>query len=228
MKLMRDPLRLLTATIIVGSLAVGSAGQLLVAQPAPTPTPVVAPTPATPEVVAPVIAPPVVAPIVAEKAKPTMGLTQREIAQRAAQYTSEMQKMLRRILQLQAQARKDKDVIKLNCVNDRLVVAKQLLNLADIATIALTEATEAKDVAEQEHQLGQLQISHEKVAGQRDDAETCLGEEIVFVGPNAVSITGLKSDNNPTDDDDLTVDNSSSTDHTRLEQTVYASPFAPL
>ena len=157
-----------------------------------------------------------------------MGLSAKEISKQAAQYSSEMQKMLRRILQLQAQARKDKDVIKLNCVNDRLVVAKQLLNLADIATIALTEATAAEDIAEQEHQLGQLQISHEKVAGQRDDAETCLGEEIVFVGPNAVSVTGLNSDNNPTDDDDLIADNSGDTDHTRLEGTVYASPFAPL
>lgn len=227
MKPLRDPLRILTATIIMGSLAVGGAGQLLVAQPAPTPPPVVDPVAATPDVVAPEVAP-VATPIVAEKAKPTLGLSQREIAKQAARYTSDMQIMLRRILQLQAQARRDKDVIKLNCVNDRLVVAKQLLNLADIATIALTEASAAEDLAEQEHQLGQLQISHEKVAGQRDDAETCLGEEIVFVGPNAVSVTGLKSDNNPTDDDDLTVDNTGDTEHTRLEGTVYASPFAPL
>lgn len=153
----------------------------------------------------------------------------KEISKRADEYTGQMEAMLERMLQLQAQARKDKDIVKLGCVNETLVTAKQLILLGDTASIALTAAVSANDAAEQEHQLDQLKIAKERVSGEKDAAEACLGDEIVFVGSNAVTVAGLGVDDNPTDDTDLASDNNiNSSDFTSVEPVVYASPIAPL
>jgi len=130
-------------------------------------------------------------------------LSPREMASETDRLLKEMESMHVRVLQLQTAARKDKDVIKLNCVNEKLLAVKQLLNIGDAAQTDLTEAIAGGDRAGQVHNYGQVKLAHERVVAERDEAEACIGEEIIFIGATKVDVTGPDVPDDPTDDPDV-------------------------
>jgi hypothetical protein len=126
-----------------------------------------------------------------------------------------------RVLELQGAARKAKDVIKLNCVNEELLAVKQLLNIAEAAETDLTEAIAGGDTAEQLHQYTQIKLSHERSSASRDTAEGCIGEEVIFIGPTEVKVTGPDITDDPTDDEDDPFAQGS----VEIEHSQFASPW---
>jgi hypothetical protein len=127
-------------------------------------------------------------------------LSPREMATETKRLLGEMEGYHIRVLALQAAARKAKDVIKLNCVNEKLLAVKQLLNIADKAQNDLTEAIASSDRDAQVHQYSQVKLSHERSISERDEAEGCIGEEIVFIGPTQVDVAGPAMPDDPTAD----------------------------
>lgn len=127
-------------------------------------------------------------------------LSPREMAEATKKSITEMEGFHVRVLQLQAAARKAKDVIKLNCVNEKLLAVKQLLNIAESAENDLTEAIAGGDRDAQIHQYSQVKLAHERATAERDEAEGCIGEEIIFVGPTKVDVDGPAMPDDPTDD----------------------------
>jgi hypothetical protein len=144
-------------------------------------------------------------------------LSPQEMRARAEQHIGEMQQVLTRVVELQTAARKQKDVIKLNCVNDKLLQIKQLLNIADTARTNMTEAIAQSDDPGRYHQYGQITIAKEKVLALRDEAEGCIGEELVFLGPTEVDVDAPTMPDDPTDDP-MNPDFG-------IEQPGYASPY---
>jgi hypothetical protein len=151
-------------------------------------------------------------------------ISPREIRTETERLLTEMEGVHVRILQLQDSARKAKDVIKLNCVNDKLLAIKQLLNIADSARTDLTESIATGDRAAQLHEYSQIKLAHERAVAERDDAEGCIGEEIVFIGPTEINVTGPRIVDDPTDDGDDPFGPfpDGSID---FERAAYASPF---
>lgn len=170
--------RKLLVVLAIAALGIGT----IYAQPSP-PTP---PEPKTPDVTVP--------------GETRASLSPREMQTETKRLTAEMEGFHVRVLQLQAAARKAKDVIKLNCVNEKLLAVKQLLNIADVAENDLTEAISSGDRDAQVHQYSQVKLAHERATAERDEAEGCIGEEIVFVGPTAVEVDGPPMPDDPTDD----------------------------
>ena len=127
-------------------------------------------------------------------------LSPAQMASETKRLLGEMEKMHVRVLELQGAARKAKDVIKLNCVNEKLLAVKQLLNIGDAAQNDLTEAIAGGDRAAAAHHYGQVKLAHERTTAERDDAEGCIGEEIVFVGPTKVDVKGPVIADDPTKD----------------------------
>jgi len=148
-------------------------------------------------------------------------LSAREMATEATRLIAEQESHHARVLELQGAARKAKDVIKLNCVNEKLLAVKQLLNIAESAQTDLTEAIAGGDRAQQIHDYGQVKLAHERSTAERDDAEGCIGEEIIFIGPTKVDVTGPTMPDDPTDDEDDPFTGTS----VELERPAYASPF---
>lgn len=171
--------RKLLAALTIGVLGIGT----LYAQPQP-------PAPTPPEKKPDVTAP-------GEK---KADLSPREMATETKKLLGEMEGFHVRVLALQSSARKAKDVIKLNCVNEKLLAVKQLLNIADKAQTDLTEAIAASDRDAQVHQYSQVKIAHERAVAERDEAEGCIGEEIVFIGPSQVDVDGPAMPDDPTQD----------------------------
>src|SRR5690242_2484934 len=58
-------------------------------------------------------------------------LSPQETQAQAKDYYKKMQETQRRVMQLQAKAKKDKDMVKLNCVNDKLTQLKGHMTVTD-------------------------------------------------------------------------------------------------
>ncbi|HEY4240968.1 MAG TPA: hypothetical protein VGM88_14190 [Kofleriaceae bacterium] len=89
------------------------------------------------------------------------------------------------ILHLREQARKEKDVIKLNCVNDKLVQVKPAMNIADSAVAELSGGADAAG------SFREVAQASENVRRLREESDQCVGESLTstetstsFTGPD--------------------------------------------
>jgi hypothetical protein len=102
---------------------------------------------------------------------PVAAVGQTDFAARAAEIRQQIQKDARHVLYLQAEARKQKDVIKLNCVNDKLILIKAEENIADSVSAQLESSIDDRSAV-----LSELQRAGESVRVLRQEAAACLGE----------------------------------------------------
>jgi hypothetical protein len=93
----------------------------------------------------------------------------------AAASIARMKAALKQVLGRAEQARNEKDVVKLNCVNEKLTQIKSLIRVAEQADIALHESIATKDnggAAE----FSKIAIARTKIDGLRADSEQCVGQ----------------------------------------------------
>ena len=142
-----------------------------------------------------------------------------EMSSRAGSLVGEMESIQSRLTQLQVQARESRDIIKLNCVNDKLLQVKQLLNIADSARTSLSEAIAGRNDGDRYHQFTVITVSSEKARALRDEAEACIGEELVFAGRASIDVDAPDIPDDPTRTDPFAL---ASFD---IERPTYATPF---
>lgn len=106
----------------------------------------------------------------------------------ARQYQQSMTQVLQRVQVLQETARKQKDIIKLNCVSDKLVQAKVNASIADQAMTALQENIAKADEGGRTHEFTRLTIINQKVLVLGAEAENCIGEDLTFVGATRIDV----------------------------------------
>jgi hypothetical protein len=117
----------------------------------------------------------------------------------------------RHIQHLQQVARQAKDVIKLNCVNDKLVQVKPMLNLLDEQALDVEVAGEGERGVVVERITGAAEGIHRL----REEADQCIGEPVTIGSESSNSFSG------PTVPDDPTKGFAGKT----IEPPGYASPF---
>lgn len=115
-------------------------------------------------------------------------LSAQETLTQAKTYVGRMQEVLQHIVKLQEVAKKQKDIIKLNCVNDKLLQVRGHLAVADKAMSALNEAIARSDDAGRNHEYSRISILHQKATVIDTEANNCVGEEISVVGPPRVDV----------------------------------------
>jgi hypothetical protein len=118
--------------------------------------------------------------------KKTANISASEMIDTGKGYIDDLQAALSRIVQLQEVAKKAGDVIKLNCVNDKLLQIKELLNIAEGALTNITEAIARNDEDERYHQFSRLTIAHQKGEQVKQEGENCIGEDLVYVGDTEI------------------------------------------
>jgi len=153
--------RLVPAMILLGTVTA-------IAQPDTTPAP--APTASAPT-----------APASAQ-------LSLSEMRVRSESILAQIQEDYRYVLTLRERIRKKKDVIKLDCVNDRLVQLKAQMNIADKANQSLQPALE-KDTTVARDLFGQLESTGASVKELREHANQCVGEPELFKQEAGLEIT---------------------------------------
>jgi hypothetical protein len=98
-----------------------------------------------------------------------------EKLKRAAEAITSMRASLRQVTSRVEDARNEKDVVKLNCVNEKLAQIKGLLKVAEQSDTALKEAvTNADPVANAE--FAKIGIARTKIDGLSNEAQQCIGQ----------------------------------------------------
>ena len=92
----------------------------------------------------------------------------------------------------------DKNIIRLNCVNEKLSAIKGFLKLAETARVSLEAAIAKGDEEEQKHQAKLVYLAWGKVKSEGDEMEGCFGENVQYSGPTNLSIDvdeNIRTDN---------------------------------
>jgi hypothetical protein len=117
----------------------------------------------------------------------------------------------RHIQHMQAIARREKDIIKLNCVNDKLVQVKPQLNMADSAAAEIA----SWHPGERMLALETMNQAAESIRRLREEADQCIGEPVTSGGDSSNSYTGPGATDDPT----------KGYGHHPIEPPGYASPY---
>ena len=118
----------------------------------------------------------------AKAAKPmTLKLSLPEMVERAATFELQIKGDLRHVLHLQTKARQEKDVIKLNCINDKLVQLKAQVNIFDAEHASLKgELESAGPLDDKQTVFAGLTSTREAIKSLRVEADVCVGEPELF------------------------------------------------
>jgi hypothetical protein len=117
----------------------------------------------------------------------------------------------RHVQHLQQIARREKDLIKLNCVNDKLIELKAQMNVADRSH---GELQGGLDPSDQRQALTNMSVAGDEVKRLREAADQCIGEKLLIT-ESSNEYTHPDIGTNPTDNPFPG----------ELEPPAYASPF---
>jgi hypothetical protein len=115
-------------------------------------------------------------------------LTPEEMVNQSKEYAKNMNDVLKRIQVLQDQAKREKDIIRLNCVTDKVVQVRVNISIAEQSMASLQEAVTRADEGERTHEFTRLTIVNQKVLVLGAEAENCIGEDLSFVGATRVDV----------------------------------------
>jgi len=96
--------------------------------------------------------------------------------ERSTQALSVMRDVLRQVIGKVEEARRTKDVVKLNCANEKLTQIKGLLRISEQADVSLQESLTRREVSTSEHEYTKVMIARQKVGQLRSEAEECIGQ----------------------------------------------------
>jgi hypothetical protein len=115
-------------------------------------------------------------------------LSNEEKKKRTEQMLTEMRSALQRATDILGEARGAKDVVQLNCVNDKLAQIKGLLKIGEQSSVRMYEAIAeaADDVVN--HEFTKLAVAHQKTLILRSEADQCVGETTIYTGDTEVEV----------------------------------------
>jgi hypothetical protein len=90
--------------------------------------------------------------------------------------------------QLQS-ARKDRDVVRVLCLNDKLNQVDVALRSARDRVAALGAAVDRKDTDRSRHEFTVLEVLNDRVRTLVNESSQCIGEETGFIGEAEVSVS---------------------------------------
>jgi hypothetical protein len=157
-------------------------------------------------------------PPAAASTAPTPVLSVADMVARSAAIQAQLEDDTQHVEHLKDVARKQKDVIKLNCVNDRLVQIKAQRNIADETNTQLQVAL-GKSSDDRQQLFVSLNGVGENVKHLREQAAACIGEPELFKQESGVEVHHPEIPDDPTG----TVDPPFSAPD--VEPPGYASPF---
>jgi len=123
-----------------------------------------------------------------------MILSLADLQVRAHQLHEQTRADARHVQHLQQIARKEKDIIKLNCVNDKLVQLKPEMNIADAGQAQLEGSRDSERMAIFEG----ISQAAETIRRLREEADQCIGEPISQGSESSNSFTGPQVPDDPT------------------------------
>jgi len=100
----------------------------------------------------------------------------KEKLNRARADVERMRGLLKEVLQRLEEARREKDVVKLNCVNEKLTQMKGLVRVAEQSEVGLQEALAKGEEENARHEYAKVDLASQRAQQLRADAEQCIGQ----------------------------------------------------
>jgi len=117
-------------------------------------------------------------------------MSAREKQEFANQAVQGLEATTNRVLRLIEDAQKKKDVVLLNCLNDKLGALRGLLKVAGDSRLNLAEATARENLDLQEHNFRKLFIAKQQALTVTSEADACVGQVgIVTAGQTRVVVS---------------------------------------
>jgi hypothetical protein len=107
---------------------------------------------------------------------------------RSAQQLARMRTILTEVLEHLAEAREERDVVKLNCVNEKLTAIKGLLKISEQADVAMQEALARRNSEIAHHEFEKVAVAGTKCEQLFSESEACVGELAVYSGETEVEL----------------------------------------
>lgn len=107
---------------------------------------------------------------------------------RAEKMLGEMRDALRRVTEILGEARTSKDIVQLNCVNEKLTQVKGLLRISEDASVKMYDAVASATQDVINHEFTKISVAHQKTVILRAEAEQCVGELSVYTGETEVTV----------------------------------------
>lgn len=116
----------------------------------------------------------------------------------------------------------EQDLIKLNCINEKLAAMKGFIKVSEQSYVNLTEAVSRSDIEAEVHHYTLIAIANQKVQDLGDEALTCVGETQVFAGDTEVD---RREDPDIADIDLVTIDDDFFDDDFATDRLPELTPF---
>ena len=115
-------------------------------------------------------------------------LSGQDMIRQGREYRANMDKVVAELQAMVEQARKQKDIIRLNCVMDKLAQVKVAMNIGDEAMQKLQEAASRNDDGAALHEYTRMTIVNQKVQVLQNEGQTCVGAELNYIGATRVEV----------------------------------------
>jgi hypothetical protein len=115
-------------------------------------------------------------------------ISDKEELSRASADLDRMRGWLKEVLQRLEEARKEKDIVKLNCVNEKLTQLKGLVRVAEQSEVALQEDIAKGDDGNARHEFAKVELATQRAQQLRGDAEQCIGQ-LAYVVDEKTQVT---------------------------------------
>jgi len=127
-------------------------------------------------------------PALAQPAPQQMTLTGAEMLRQGQEYRQQIQGIAFQIQAQSEQAKRDKDVIRLNCLLDKQTQVRINGNILDQTLQTLQEAVSRRDESGQLHEYTRVTIINQKAQVLQTEADACVGAETNYVGATKVLV----------------------------------------
>jgi len=122
------------------------------------------------------------------EARREVNLTPPEMLTTARGYLPAMDKGAAVVKQQLAEARKQRDVVKTLCLNDKLQQINLAITTANDRVNGLASAVSQNDTDRAKHEFTVIQVLRDRVNTLVTEAQQCIGEETGFIGDSLVTM----------------------------------------
>lgn len=127
------------------------------------------------------------------------------------------------VMSVQAAVRRDKDVVKLTCVNDKLIQIKAQMDLFDNAKLAVESGTSTGNDAAAQTAFVDVEKSADDIQKLRQDADACAGELDIYKQESKIDVERPPNLDDPTDTGEGFNGNEDGPD---IDVPAFATPFS--
>jgi hypothetical protein len=120
---------------------------------------------------------------------------------RAESMVADMRAAYRRATEILGEANANKDVVQLNCIQEKLTQIGGLVDIADGSSKQMLKAAGQNRDDAVNHEFTKLAVAHQKTMQLRAEADQCVGEKAIYTGDTVVEteIDPNLTESDPTD-----------------------------